>query len=345
MSIRQGEFFLKKFISQKDMRIANIFEVLSLIRKERSITRKEIQSRMGLSWGGVSQIVTRLIELSYVVEKKVQDGASSGRTPSYLEINSADNYIIGIDINLSGLYAVVVNLGNEVIYDEFRKADADNKDAFLNSIYSLLDSVTGRYGDNNIIALGVAMQGTVNSADGVSVSLGLEGWDNIPICDMLTERYDIPSYVAHDPDCILSSAARENKEDALLIRVDNGIGMAVIKDENLIVGTGMHEIGNSLVSSGGEVSSLKQILFDEKRDTDERANALSFAIANSLIMFRINKLFVCGSICEDENFMEKLHGAVKSYTGCETELHKYDAKRAAFGAAIFAIEEYLCYIK
>lgn len=345
MSIRGGELFLKKFISQNDMRIANIFEVLSLIRKEKSVTRKEIQSRMGLSWGGVSQIVSRLIELSYVVEKKVQDNASSGRTPSCLEINSSDNYIIGIDINLSGIYAVVVNLKNEIIYDEFLKADARNKDTFLNSIFSLLDSVTSRYTNHSVIALGVAMQGTVNSADGVSVSLGLDGWENVPIRDILTERYSIPAYVAHDPDCILSSAASENKEDALLIRVDNGIGMAVIKYENLIVGTGMHEIGECLVTCGGEVSSLKQILFDRERSIDERASTLGFAISNSLIIFRINKLFVCGSICEDEKFIEKLRDAVKKYTKFETEIHKYDAKRAAFGAAIFAIEEYLCYIK
>ena len=55
---------MKKFISQKDMRIANIFEVLSLIRREKAVTRKEIQNLMGLSWGGVSQIVSRLLELS-----------------------------------------------------------------------------------------------------------------------------------------------------------------------------------------------------------------------------------------------------------------------------------------
>lgn len=345
MSIHRGEFFLKKFISQGDMRIANIFEVLSLIRKEKSITRKEIQNRMGLSWGGVSQIASRLIELSYVVEKKVQDTTSSGRTPSSLEINSGDNYIIGIDINLSGLYAVVVNLKNEVIYDEFLGCDAKNKDGFLNSIYLLLDSVTGRFSKNNIIALGVAMQGTVNSADGVSVSLNLDGWDDIPIGDMLFTRYGIPVYVAHDPDCILSSATSDNKEDALLIRVDNGIGMAVVKDESLVVGTGMHEIGNTFINSEGQICSLKQVLFGSERDADERVRVLALAIANSLVIFNTKKLFVCGSICEDVSFIEKLDEALKNYMGSEIRMQTYDAKQAAFGAAIFAIEKYLRYIK
>ena len=77
---------MKKFISQKDMRIANIFEVLSLIRREKTVTRKEIQKLMGLSWGGVSQIVSRLLELSYVVEEKSTDNTTSGRKPGCIEV-------------------------------------------------------------------------------------------------------------------------------------------------------------------------------------------------------------------------------------------------------------------
>ena len=340
MSIRLGEFLLKKFISQSDMRIANILEVLSLIRKEKSITRKDIQNRTGLSWGGVSQIVSRLMELSYVIEKKVQDNASSGRTPSSLEINAYDNYIIGIDINMSGLYAVVVNLRNEIVYDKQLTADVNDKDAFLGSVYTLLDFVTKKYEKHNVIAIGVAMQGTVNSNDGVSVSLEVDGWENVPLCDILTARYNIPAYIAHDPDCILSAATRENKADAMLVRIDSGIGMAVIKDENLIVGTGMHEIGKSLICFGEEVKSLVQLMQD-----GEGTDALGLAVANSLIMYNVNKLFVCGSASKDEVFVEKLESAIKRYIGDEISFHIYDAKRAAFGAAIFAIEDYLRYIK
>ena len=199
---------MRKFISQQDMRIANILEVLSLIRKEKSVTRKEIQNLMGLSWGGVSQIVSRLLELSYVVEEKSQDNISSGRRPGCIGINAADNYIIGIDVNMSGLYAVVINLKNEIIYEEAKTPDITDKDSFLASIYELLDSVTEKYKKNTILALGVAMQGEVDTDAGISLGISVSGWENIALADMLTERYGVPSYIAHDPDCILSAAAR-----------------------------------------------------------------------------------------------------------------------------------------
>ena len=107
----------------------------------------------------------------------------------------------------------------------------------------------------------------------------------------------------------------------------------------------MHEIGNSLLRCGKEVKSLTQVMLDEKAGIDEKTDALGLAVSNSLIMFRVNKLFVCGSALEDENFTGKLKAAVEKYMHGDVSLHIYDAKRAAFGAAIFAIEDYLCYIK
>ncbi len=336
---------MKKFISQKDMRIANILEVLSLIRKEKSITRKEIQNLMGLSWGGVSQIVSRLLELSYVVEEKSIDSVSSGRKPGCIEINAADNYIIGIDVNMSGLYAVVINLKNEIIYEEAKTPDITDKDSFLLSLYELLDSVTEKYRKNTILAIGVAMQGEVDTEAGISRGLAVKDWNNIALGDLLTERYGVPSYIAHDPDCILSAATRENKEDALLVRADKGLGMAVIRNGNLIVGSGMHEIGRCKVMSGGKAEELHRIYFKSDKPKEEKNEALAFAVANTIILFNVKKLLICGTAFSEEEELEKLKVLLEKYASRTLDIRRYDVKRAAFGAAIFAIEDYLRYIK
>ncbi len=336
---------MKKFISQKDMRIANILEVLSLIRREKSVTRKEIQNLMGLSWGGVSQIVSRLLELSYVVEEKSQDNVSSGRKPGCIGINASDNYIIGIDVNMSGLYAVVINLKNEIIYEEGKTPDIKDKESFLCSIYELLDSVTEKYKKNTILALGVAMQGEVDTEAGISLGIAVEGWRNIALADMLTERYGVPSYIAHDPDCILSAAARENKEDAILVRLDKGLGMAVMKSGNLIIGSGMHEIGRCKVVAGNREEELHRIYFKSDKSKEEKRNALAFTIANSIILFNVKKLLICGTEFSGEEELSEFKKILEEYSSRKLEVRRYDVKRAAFGAAIFAIEDYLKYIK
>ena len=336
---------MRKFISQKDMRFANILEVLSLIRKEKSVTRKEIQNLMGLSWGGVSQIVSRLLELSYVVEEKITDRATSGRKPGSIEINASDNYIIGIDVNMSGLYAVVINLKNEIIYEEGRTPDITDKDAFLASVYELLDSVTEKYKNNTILALGVAMQGEVDTDAGISMGIAVKNWRNIALADMLTERYGVPSYIAHDPDCILSAAARENKEDAILVRLDKGLGMAVIKNGSLIIGSGMHEIGRCKVLTQKGIEELHRIYFKLDISKEEKREALAFAIANSIIIFNVKKLLICGTEFSGEEELSAFKKILEEYSSRVLEVRRYDVKRAAFGAAIFAIEDYLKYIK
>lgn len=336
---------MRKFISQQDMRIANILEVLSLIRKEKSVTRKEIQNLMGLSWGGVSQIVSRLLELSYVVEEKITDRATSGRKPGSIEINASDNYIIGIDVNMSGLYAVVINLKNEIIYEEGRTPDITDKDAFLASVYELLDSVTEKYKNNTILALGVAMQGEVDTDAGISMGIAVKDWRNIALADMLTERYGVPSYIAHDPDCILSAAARENKEDAILVRLDKGLGMAVIKNGSLIIGSGMHEIGRCKVLTQKGIEELHRIYFKLDISKEEKREALAFAIANSIIIFNVKKLLICGTEFSGEEELSAFKKILEEYSSRVLEVRRYDVKRAAFGAAIFAIEDYLKYIK
>ena len=336
---------MKKFISQKDMRIANIFEVLSLIRREKTVTRKEIQKLMGLSWGGVSQIVSRLLELSYVVEEKSTDNTTSGRKPGCIEVNAADNFIVGIDVNVTGLYAVVMNLKNEIIYEEYKKPDRSNKGGFLRSVYEVLDSVMEKYKENKIMTLGVAMQGEVDAENGISLGISVKEWKNVPLGELLSERYDVPVYITHDPDCILSAASRENKEDAILVRVDEGLGMAVMKNGSLIVGAGMHEIGMCNVVSNGESELLHKVFYGNERSLDEKISALSYVVGNAVILYNVKKLLVCGNVLDKDELFDKFKSLTEKYAGRSIDARNYDVKRAAFGAAIFAIDDYLKYIK
>ena len=336
---------MKKFISQKDMRIANIFEVLSLIRREKTVTRKEIQKLMGLSWGGVSQIVSRLLELSYVVEEKSTDNTTSGRKPGCIEVNAADNFIVGIDINMSGLYAVVINLKNEIIYEEAKKPDRSSKESFLDSVYEILDSVMKKYENSKIMTLGVAMQGEVDAENGISLGICVEGWRNVPLGELLSDRYDVPVYITHDPDCILSAASRENKEDAILVRVDEGLGMAVMKNGSLIVGAGMHEIGLCNVMSNGKPELLHKVFNGKEISLDEKISALSYVVGNAVILYNVKKLLVCGNVLDKEELFDKFKKLTEKYAGRSIDMRNYDVKRAAFGAAIFAIDDYLKYIK
>lgn len=329
---------MKKFISQEDMKIANIYEVLSLIRREGALTRKEIQDIMGLSWGGVSQMVSRLIELSFVREVKEDSPVKAGRRPCVIELNGDDNFVLGADVNKSGLYLEAVNLSGKTVCSSSGEAETSGKEEFLNSITALLDGAFLSLSGKNILAVGLAMQGNVDSEGGISEDIGIDGWRDVPIAKILTERYNVPVYIAHDPDCILAAGAGEKKADAVLIRIDRGLGMAVMKKRRLISGSGMLEIGDTVTGEGERIGDMlcagKDIL-----------GALSLSLSNALILFDTDSLMLCGAyLGSHPDFAQKLGEKISGYMKREIKVTCSDVRNAAYGAAKSATEKFLSYI-
>lgn len=331
---------MKKFISQEDMKISNICEALAYIRSKEAVTRKEVQEHMGLSWGGASQIVSRLVALGYVTECKADSVQSAGRTPAYLKVNTEDNFVVGIDINLTGISVKVLNLLNDVLYSDRADADSACKDAFLSGIYSVLDAVFAKFNSKNIIAVGVAMQGSIVRESGISVSLPIDGWERVPIKQLISDRYSVSVYVAHDPDCLLTAGMENELSDALLIRVDDGIGMAVMKNGSLISDTGMLELANTYVP-GDESKKLCDFHAD-RENPDIFFEKLSFALLNTLIIFNVKNVIVCASELYRTHELTKALDKHIHTSLPDASVRDYDINNAAFGAALIAIE---CFLK
>lgn len=329
---------MKKFISQEDMKLANIFEVLSLIRREGALTRKEIQESMGLSWGGVSQIVARLLDIGYVCEVKKTGEVCTGRTPSAIMVNTEDNFFLGVDVNVSGIYAKVIDLAGNTVISEGGRANTENKESFLQSIFSVLDGVKEKLGRKTVLAAGVAMQGRVDSENGVSEKIAVPGWENVAIAEILHNRYEFPFYIMHDPDCILSAAASKVKCDSMLVRIDNGLGMAVLKDGRFITGSGMLEIGNCVCPDG-------ERLYNKLRSGKDISRDFADVLANLIIIFDIYEVILCGEYAENyTGLCRTVEERLAHTVGRRCSVMECDVKNAAIGAALFATEVYLKYI-
>ncbi len=96
------------------MRVGNMRTLLTTIRDHGPIAKRELQQLTGPSWGSVSSLTTLLLHSRYVVAAGKQ-ATASGRRPDELDINSGDNYIIGLDINLTGLCGVVTDMKGRIV--------------------------------------------------------------------------------------------------------------------------------------------------------------------------------------------------------------------------------------
>ena len=225
---------MMKTVKHDIMRTTNTLSLLDCIRDYGPLTKGEIQEKTGLSWGAICNIISELLK-SRIISECMSTEFAVGRTPSKFDINSNDRLIIGIDINIEGLTAVLIDLKCRVL-NSIRVAIMENeKEEVLKQakciIHQLLDST--RIDRDKIIGIGIAMQGTVNSDEGVSVySPYFNNWDNIPLKDIFEKEFNLPVCVEHDPNCMAMTerwlGGAKDVKDMLFIRLSMGIGMSII---------------------------------------------------------------------------------------------------------------------
>ncbi len=87
----------------------------------------------------MTNTVNRLMQAGYIMERK-SDAHGCGRTPGILELNAADNYVLGVDVNDAGLTACVMNLRGEALSEHAASADFPSPKALMQSILAFSNS-------------------------------------------------------------------------------------------------------------------------------------------------------------------------------------------------------------
>ena len=364
---------MKETINQDDMKQLNSVKVFNYIQEQKRTTRKQIEAATGLSWGAVSNITARLLENGFVVENKCEKGTGSGRIPAFLTVNGQHYAILGMDINITRLSAELINLKGESIRQWSCPADYSSNDALLSGVQSFLQHIIAECPDEILLGIGVAMQGIVDVRHGVSVSLPqCPGWQNIPLVAMLESGFGIPVYLEHDPNCVLRAEVQARQHNnLLLLRIDKGIGMALLSNGQIFSGKGMLEIGHTIVvpqgakcACGGEgcleayasqngLAKLAGMAFPEvaararSGDTVMRtlfsnmALYLGIAINNILRLFNVDEIILCGDMLQDQDLFldqvqrwltENSFGREPDAINITVSVHE----KAAYGAALLA---------
>ena len=366
---------MKRFMNQEYMKHENCIDIFHLIREEKQITRKQIEAVTGMSWGAVSNITARLIGNGFVTEQKPDGNTGPGRTPSYLEVDGSRYCTLGIDVNITGMKAALVDLKSETLKTWNCPTCYSSKEQLLGCINRILDqALTDEESKKfEIIGIGAAMQGVVDAENGISVSIAqCGGWDSVPLAALLEERYGIPVWLEHDPNCILHAYAETNEvQNAILLRIDRGIGMAVMLDAVILKGTGRFEIAHTLAAWDKDTDSFKdrgcleayasvngleklsgrtlESLIEAAGAGETQAKALfedmgtklGISIYNMRKIFHITDIILCGELMESERFFMEPVTRINDRAAFSIT----DAGCACYGAAAMALNQAVRKIK
>lgn len=365
---------MKKYINQQDMRQANAIDVLSLIREHPGITRRQIANLTEFSWGVVSGITAHLLEERYIIETK-RESSGAGRIPLGLDINGSEHFVLGLDVNSSGFGGVVINLKNEIVAEIARPADFSDADSLLAAITALAQDTAQAAGAHSLLCAGVAMQGLVDARRGLSISLPqCPGWKNVPLAEHLSGALGLPVTLEHGPNCLLWAWSRQAEyDDAILLRVDNGIGMSVMLGGHILSRPGMFEIGHQPAVRGGirctcgragcleayasmrglaARASMPFAALTERAEAGdaaahglfaEAARHLAGSVCSASALLDIGNIVLCGDMWQSAPLFEPLFLAEAAAYAVDQPpvFHHMTEHNAAYGAARIALERSL----
>ena len=206
----------------------NTMKIFEVMRGRESVSRKELATLTGLSWGSVSSISAELLQKGIVIAEK--EASAGGRPAERLTLSPTQFLQLGIDINSVGLSFVVVNLQGKVVQSETLPMENSDKDDLLKVLYAQTEKMLLQ--NSSIIGINLSMQGKINRKTGVSLRTNFfKGWKNVPLVELFEKKFSLPTKLYHDPDCLLyyhlqNDPRLTGKNDGFVVRLDDGIGMA-----------------------------------------------------------------------------------------------------------------------
>ena len=141
------------------MRSINTLSVLRFLRQNTHATRRTIQFATGLSWAAVSNITADLLSRELITEQLSMD-VTAGRNPLMLDFTPMNNLTIGIDINISGIVAVLLDLRCNIIDSRKVSIVQPEKSKYLEQSQQMVQSLLESHKllSTDLLGIGISVQ-------------------------------------------------------------------------------------------------------------------------------------------------------------------------------------------
>ena len=166
--------------------------VLHTIRKHSPISRARVSDMTGLNKATVSNLVAELCSEELVTE--AGPGVSSGgRKPLILHFNSMAGSVIGIELGVKQMTAMLCDLGGGILEEVQYALDDHSLPYVLEEMKKMISGLLAKAPEtpNGIVGIGIGVPGMVDE-DGVVLFAPNLGWEMAPLRASLEEAFDVP---------------------------------------------------------------------------------------------------------------------------------------------------------
>lgn len=229
------------------------------VRSQRATSRRTLADAMRLSPSTAGQYVDLLIASGHLKESGLEQGAM-GRPKRTLGTVAEAGWFAGIEFNAERIQGVRVDFSGEKIESRVVSlAEVVTPKAVIAEIRKL---VTALAKDNGgpLLGIGVGVPGVVDPVAGIARDYSfIEGWKNVPLAKLLTDKYALPVTIENNLRAIGLAerwfGGAGELQDYGVLGPRAGFGVAVVIGGRIVSGVenAAGEVGRWPWAAGGEL--------------------------------------------------------------------------------------------
>ncbi|MEO8230571.1 MAG: ROK family transcriptional regulator [Chloroflexota bacterium] len=240
--------------THQQTRAHNSALVLRVLYHIGPISRAEIARLSGLTRTTVGELVGEL--LADGLAREVGRGPSTGgKAPILVELADDARQVIAVDLGEQAFRAAIVDLRGQIQLVVERPVDGLDGDRALALVYELIDELAAETRET-LLGIGVGTPGIVDATSGTILWAVNLDWENLPLGDLLRDRYGVPAELANDSRAAalaIQLFGEPRATNLVAIKVGRRIGAGVVLGGELFHGDGFGagEIGHTVVEEDG----------------------------------------------------------------------------------------------
>lgn len=206
----------------------NLSLVLRVLHSGGPTSRASVARDTGLTRTTVSDLVSELTDLGYVIETGTEDQSRPGKPGTLVDINRRGRTVVAIDLTeQDALRAAVLDLDGTVLTRAARAitpGERVNPEDVLALTREAIASASAP-----VIGIGVGSPGIVTETGSVELATAL-GWEDVPLSEILREGTGLPVFVRNDADVAAQAhhALDNGSDDFVLIKLGPGVGAGLV---------------------------------------------------------------------------------------------------------------------
>lgn len=212
--------------------------VLRLVTTGECTSRIGVAKYTGLSKMAATNIISQLIEENILEEKETIRVKGKGRNPIQLDLSKKAPKLIGVNIASDICTVVLCDMHLRILGKTGFYVQKISPDTIMENICRCIDRVIRKSPKERFWGIGVAVPGPVDLSKGMILSCsGFPEMENIPIVEILEEKYRMPVLLESRQNCAALAEKYygngHDTEDFLLAGIGEEIGSGVISLGNL----------------------------------------------------------------------------------------------------------------